>query len=61
MGLTLNSPDYNNMGMPRCMTRLSLVLLATLLAVPIIAQEGHPLKGSWIGVWESNKEPAMTC
>jgi len=32
-----------------------VVLLASLaLTVPVIAQEGHPLKGSWIGVWESN-------
>ena len=32
----------------------SLVLLAAALVVPITAQEGHPLKGSWIGVWEGN-------
>jgi len=38
------------------MTRFSFVLLAVALAVPIIAQEGHPLKGSWIGVWESNAQ-----
>ena len=38
------------------MTRLRLVLLAIALAVPIIAQEGHPLKGSWIGVWEANAQ-----
>jgi hypothetical protein len=25
-----------------------------LLAAPLGAQEGHPLKGSWIGVWEGN-------
>jgi len=24
------------------------------LAVQMTAQEGHPLKGSWIGVWEGN-------
>lgn len=24
------------------------------LALPGLAQEGHPLKGSWIGVWEDN-------
>ena len=29
-------------------------MLAMALAVPMTAQEGHPLKGSWIGVWESN-------
>lgn len=26
------------------------------LALPIAAQEGHPLKGSWIGVWETNPQ-----
>lgn len=24
-------------------------------AMPGAAQEGHPLKGSWLGVWESNE------
>ena len=42
--------------MRRCLTRLALVLFALALAVPITAQEGHPLKGSWIGVWESNTQ-----
>jgi hypothetical protein len=36
-----------------------LALLAALIAVGFIprapAQEGHPLKGSWIGTWESNE------
>ncbi len=35
-----------------------LKIAATVTAVAIgalaVAQEGHPLKGSWIGVWESN-------
>ena len=26
-----------------------------LFGVPTVAQEGHPLKGSWIGQWESNE------
>jgi hypothetical protein len=26
----------------------------SLLLAPLAAQEGHPLKGSWIGVWEGN-------
>jgi hypothetical protein len=30
------------------------LLLAMALAAPITAQEGYPLKGSWIGVWEGN-------
>lgn len=42
--------------MLRSLTRLALVLLAATLAAPIQAQEGHPLKGSWIGVWEGNKD-----
>jgi len=42
--------------MLRSLTRSAVVLLATMLTAPIHAQEGHPLKGSWIGVWESNKD-----
>ena len=41
--------------MLRCLRSLT-VLLAMALVVPIIAQEGYPLKGSWIGVWESNTQ-----
>lgn len=29
-------------------------LVAVAAATLAVAQEGHPLKGSWIGVWESN-------
>jgi len=36
------------------MTKLSTFLLAAALALPIAAQEGHPLKGSWIGVMQGN-------
>ena len=32
-----------------CILTLSLVCLAS--TAPAIAQEGHPLKGSWIGTW----------
>ena len=42
--------------MPTSLTRWSSLLLALMLAVPIIAQEGFPLKGSWIGVWEGNTQ-----
>jgi len=28
-----------------------VVLLMASLAMPAVAQEGHPLKGSWIGTW----------
>lgn len=34
---------------------LIAVLFAALLAAPAVAQEGHPLKGSWLGTWEPNK------
>jgi hypothetical protein len=33
---------------------LTGTILALALAMPGFAQEGHPLKGSWIGVWEGN-------
>ena len=32
-----------------------LLISAAALALPATAQEGHPIKGSWIGVWESNE------
>jgi len=39
------------------MKRLVLALLAavSLLVAPVRAQEGHPLKGSWLGTWANNK------
>lgn len=40
--------------MLRGLMKGSLGVLAIALVLPIIAQEGHPLKGSWIGVWEKN-------
>jgi hypothetical protein len=42
--------------MLRSLKRSVVVVLATVLAASIYAQEGHPLKGSWIGVWEANKD-----
>ena len=36
--------------------RFLLVCLATLVViVPALAQEGHPMKGSWLGDWGPNK------
>jgi hypothetical protein len=40
--------------------RAFIVILALTLAslfggTPALAQEGHPLKGSWIGTWTGNK------
>ena len=31
------------------------VSFAALTGAPAVAQEGHPLKGSWIGTWANNK------
>ncbi len=46
-------------GVRRCiLARTSAVLLAlACLAGPlaVVAQEGHPLKGSWLGTWAGNK------
>jgi hypothetical protein len=40
----------------RAMTfSLAGFLLALALAAPGLAQEGHPLKGSWIGEWKGNQ------
>ena len=33
---------------------VTAVVVALGLAMPGQAQEGHPLRGSWIGVWENN-------
>jgi hypothetical protein len=38
----------------RRLCRPSIALLALALVAPIVAQEGFPLKGSWIGVWDGN-------
>jgi hypothetical protein len=39
------------------MKRLVLAALAVcmMVAAPALAQEGHPLKGSWLGTWAGNK------
>ena len=34
---------------------LTGILVALALVAPGQAQEGHPLKGSWIGLWEGNQ------
>ncbi|HXH25884.1 MAG TPA: hypothetical protein VNI78_11580 [Vicinamibacterales bacterium] len=34
---------------------VALFLAAGLVAAPAPAQEGHPVKGSWLGTWEGNK------
>ena len=31
------------------------VSVACLVSTPVVGQEGHPLKGSWLGTWEPNK------
>ena len=38
------------------MKRLVFAVLAVcLVSIPAFAQEGHPLKGSWLGTWAGNK------
>jgi hypothetical protein len=38
------------------MRAFALSLFATaIVSLPLSAQEGHPVKGSWIGVWEGNE------
>jgi hypothetical protein len=34
---------------------LAFSLAALAGGAPVAAQEGHPLKGSWIGTWDGNK------
>src|SRR6186997_69600 len=34
---------------------LACLLVFALVAGPALAQEGHPLKGSWLGDWGPNK------
>jgi hypothetical protein len=49
--------------MVNCLGKLKVVLAACgllvvcmqLAVVPVTAQEGHPLKGSWLGTWAGNK------
>jgi hypothetical protein len=35
-------------------SKLVMLGAMSMLLAPLAAQEGHPLKGSWIGVWEGN-------
>src|SRR5215471_9398144 len=38
-------------------SRVCFVLICALTVawLPLAAQEGHPLKGSWLGTWAGNK------
>lgn len=40
--------------MKRLMTIAAAAVLALALLAPSSAQEGHPLKGSWLGEWKGN-------
>ena len=40
--------------MKRLMTIAAAAVLALALLAPGSAQEGHPLKGSWLGEWKGN-------
>jgi hypothetical protein len=35
----------------RALTALLMLFVASLVCGALVAQEGHPLKGSWIGSW----------
>lgn len=35
--------------------KAGLLVAAATLSMSVSAQEGHPLKGSWIGEWKGNK------
>ena len=39
----------------RALIFILAVSFAALTGAPAVAQEGHPLKGSWIGTWSNNK------
>jgi hypothetical protein len=36
--------------------RLVCLLTVLVIAMPLFAQEGHPLKGTWLGDWGPTKE-----
>ena len=38
----------------RLITAVTLSMLCLLASSPGVAQEGHPLKGSWLGTWAGN-------
>jgi len=40
----------------RLFRALTLLTAGLMLAAPVSAQFGHPLKGTWIGEWGPNKE-----
>lgn len=35
--------------------RIALLVTCLLISVTVAAQEGHPLKGSWLGTWGPSK------
>ena len=39
----------------RALTFVLTLSLVALSGAAAVAQEGHPLKGSWIGTWSANK------
>src|SRR5579862_2187435 len=49
-------PDHGRgASMRACAFVLALSLAALAGASSVAAQEGHPLKGSWVGTWTGNK------
>ena len=39
----------------RALTVALMLTIAGAAGAPALAQEGHPMKGSWIGTWDSNQ------
>jgi hypothetical protein len=39
-----------------CVTSFLIILTSIFNVAPISAQEGYPLKGSWIGEWAGNED-----
>jgi hypothetical protein len=39
----------------RAIVSILILSVAALAGSPAVAQEGHPLKGSWLATWEPNK------
>ena len=42
--------------MPRRTSRLICLLACLIITVAALAQEGHPLKGTWLGDWGPSKD-----
>jgi hypothetical protein len=46
--------------MPARVLRLVCFLACLAITLPVVAQEGHPLKGSWLGDWGATRDRRNT-